>query len=61
MTTAQGQRWQFAGRFRRNAFGWRSKTRTDTSRFANAKFEHGFLVKGASHGAATDQFCLALA
>ncbi len=25
MTTAQGQRWHFAGRFRRNAFGWRSQ------------------------------------
>ncbi len=25
MTTAQPQRWQFAGRFRRNAFGWRSQ------------------------------------
>ena len=25
MTTAQRQRWQFAGRFRRNAFGWRSQ------------------------------------
>ncbi len=25
MTTAQPRRWQFAGRFRRNAFGWRSQ------------------------------------
>ncbi len=25
MTTAQRERWQFAGRFRRNAFGWRSQ------------------------------------
>jgi hypothetical protein len=25
MTIAQRQRWQFAGRFRRNAFGWRSQ------------------------------------
>jgi len=25
MTKAEQHRWQFAGRFRRNAFGWRSQ------------------------------------
>jgi hypothetical protein len=25
MATAAGHRWQFAARFRRNAFGWRSQ------------------------------------
>ena len=34
MTTALRQRWQFAGRFRRNAFGWRSQPAIQRAREA---------------------------